>query len=125
MPADRTATGCAPESGTSPVWPPTPGSTSPSATTRPAPRSGTGSSIACSRSSRPTGEADPLTDIRTIVELIAATTTTTGLTAQAAYDPNWYPKGERSNDSDYDTIPLARHDWHGDWNYTIAQSIPR
>jgi len=28
-----------------------------------------------------------LTDIRTIVELIAATKTTTGLTVQAAYDP--------------------------------------
>ena len=67
----------------------------------------------------------PLTDIRTIVELIAATTTHTGLTVQAAYDPNWYPKGERISDADHDSIPLTRHDWHGDWNYTIAQSIPR
>ena len=32
----------------------------------------------------------PLTDIATIVQLIASTTTTTGLTVHAAYDPNWY-----------------------------------
>ncbi len=62
----------------------------------------------------------PLTDIRTIVELIAATTTTTGLTVQAAYDPNWYPTGEKITDADYAAIPLAPHDWHGEWNYDIA-----
>ena len=62
----------------------------------------------------------PLTDIRTIVELIAATTTTTGLTVQAAYDPNWYPTGERIGDRDHGSIPLTRHDWHGDWNYTLS-----
>jgi hypothetical protein len=67
----------------------------------------------------------PLTDIATIVQLIAATTTTTGLTVHAAYDPNWYPTGERISDSDYATVPLTPHDWHGEWNYTIAQSNPR
>ncbi len=67
----------------------------------------------------------PLTDIRTIVELIAATTTQTGLTVQAAYDPNWYPTGVKVSDADYATIALTPHDWHGEWNYTIAQSNPR
>jgi transposase len=62
----------------------------------------------------------PLTDIRTIVELIGATTTTTGLTVQAAYDPNWYPTGERISDADFATIPLRPHDWHGEWNYDIT-----
>jgi len=61
-----------------------------------------------------------LTDIRTIVELIAATKTKTGLTVEAAYDPNWYPTGEKITDGDYATIPLAPHDWHGEWNYDIA-----
>jgi len=64
----------------------------------------------------------PLTDIRTIVELIAATTTTTGLTVQAAYDPNWYPTGEKITDREYATIPLTPHDWHGEWNYDIARA---
>ena len=62
----------------------------------------------------------PLTDIRTIVELIAATKTKTGLTVQAAYDPNWYPTGERITDDAYAAIPLTSHDWHGEWNYDIA-----
>ena len=61
----------------------------------------------------------PLTSIRTIVELIAATTTKTGLTVQAAYDPSWYPTGVKITDAQLAAIPLTRHDWHGDWNYTI------
>ena len=61
----------------------------------------------------------PLTDIRTIVELIAATTTTTGLTVAAAYDPEWYPTGEKITDRDFAAIPLRPHDWHGEWNYDI------
>jgi transposase len=67
----------------------------------------------------------PLTDVATIVQLIAATTHQGGLTVRCAYDPNWYPTGQRINDDDYATIPITRHDWHGDWNYTIAQSNPR
>ncbi len=61
----------------------------------------------------------PQTDIRTIVELIAATTTQTGLTVQAAHDPNWYPTGVRISDDEYATTPLVPHVWHGEWNYEI------
>ena len=73
------------------------------------------------------GEGDwrgrPLTDIRTIVELIAATTTKTGLSVQAAYDPNWYPTGVKITDAELAAVPLHPHDFHGEWNYTItAQS---
>ncbi len=48
----------------------------------------------------------PLTDIRTIIELIASTTTTTGLTVQAAYDPNWYEKGIKITDAELASVPL-------------------
>ncbi len=61
----------------------------------------------------------PLTDIRTIVELITATKTTTGLAVQCAYDSNWYPRGQKISDTDLAAIPLAKHNWHGDWNYDI------
>jgi hypothetical protein len=61
-----------------------------------------------------------LTDIRTIVELIASTKTKTGLSVQCAYDPNWYPTGEKISDRDYAAIPLRPHDWHGEWNYDIV-----
>ena len=61
----------------------------------------------------------PLTDIRTVIDLIAATTTKTGLTVQATYDPNWYPTGVKIPNAGYNAIPLTPHDWHGEWNYTI------
>ena len=61
----------------------------------------------------------PLTSIRVIIELIANTTTKTGLTVQADHDPNWYPTGVTIRKAQFASIPLNRHDWHGDWNYTI------
>jgi hypothetical protein len=61
----------------------------------------------------------PLTSLRTIVDLISATSTTTGLTIQAAHDPNWYPKGVKITDRQLAELPLRPHDWHGEWNYTL------
>ena len=61
----------------------------------------------------------PLTSLRTIVELIAATTTQTGLTIRADHDPAEYLKGVKISDAELAAVPLTRHDWHGDWNYTI------
>ncbi len=62
----------------------------------------------------------PLTSIRTIIELIGATTTQTGLAVHASYDPNWYPKGVKITDTQMDALALQSHNWHGDWNYTLA-----
>ncbi len=65
----------------------------------------------------------PLVSLRTIIELISSTTTTTGLAIQAAHDPNWYPTGVQVTDAELAAVPLSPHDWHGDWNYTVnAQS---
>ena len=47
-----------------------------------------------------------LTSLRTIIELISATATTTGLTIQAGYDPNPYPKGVRISDAQLAAVPL-------------------
>ena len=62
----------------------------------------------------------PLTDIATIIELIASTTTQTGLTVQAAYDPNWYQRGIKITNTQMEQLPLCPHHWHGEWNYTIT-----
>lgn len=62
----------------------------------------------------------PLADIRTIIELISATTTQTGLTVQAAYDPTWHPKGEKISNTDFNALPLRPHHWHGEWNYDLT-----
>ena len=65
----------------------------------------------------------PLTTLRTVIELISATATTTGLTIKADYDLNWYPKGVKITDAELAAVPLEPHDFHGEWNYTInAQS---
>jgi hypothetical protein len=61
----------------------------------------------------------PLTSLRTIIELISATSTTTGLTIQAAHDPTDYPKGVKISDRQLAALPLRPHDWHGEWNYTL------
>jgi len=62
----------------------------------------------------------PLTTYRTVVELIAATTTRTGLKVQAALDTDYYPTGVKVSDAELAAVPLQRHEWHGEWNYTIA-----
>jgi len=62
----------------------------------------------------------PLRSFRTIVQLIAATSTTTGLTVRAELDENKYPKGVKISDEKLAAIQLARHSFHGDWNYTIS-----
>ena len=61
----------------------------------------------------------PLTSHEVIVNSIAATTTGTGLTVRAELDPGSYPTGTEISDAQMAAVPLARHRFHGDWNYTI------
>jgi len=67
----------------------------------------------------------PLVSYRTIIELISATTTATGLTIRAEADANHYDTGVKVSGRELATVPLTRHDFHGDWNYTIAHSNSR
>jgi hypothetical protein len=62
----------------------------------------------------------PLRSYRTIVQLIAATTTDTGLKVRAELDENKYPKGVKVSDAQLATVNLSRHSFHGDWNYTVS-----
>jgi hypothetical protein len=64
----------------------------------------------------------PLRSYRTIVQLIAATTTDTGLTVRAELDERKYPKAVKVTDDQMASIHLSRHSFHGDWNYTISPS---
>jgi hypothetical protein len=61
----------------------------------------------------------PLTSHEVIVNSIAATTTRTGLAVRAELDPGSYPTGTEISDAQMAAVPLARHRFHGDWNYTI------
>jgi hypothetical protein len=62
----------------------------------------------------------PLRSYRTIVQLIAATTTDTGLKVQAELDETKYPKGVKVSDAQLADVNISRHSFHGDWNYTIS-----
>src|SRR6266571_2590773 len=64
----------------------------------------------------------PLTSHEVIVETIAATTTTTGLTVQAALDTGTYEKGIKISDKQMKALEqrsIRRHAFHGEWNYTL------
>jgi transposase len=65
----------------------------------------------------------PLETYQTIVNLIANTTTSTGLTVRCELDPNLYPTKIKITDQQRESIPLTRHLFHGEWNYTIAPRI--
>ena len=62
----------------------------------------------------------PLRSYRTIVQLIAATTTDTGLKVRAELDERKYPKGLKVSDAQLAAVNISRHSFHGDWNYTIS-----
>ena len=61
----------------------------------------------------------PLTSHQAVVELISATTTTTGLTVTAELDTGEYPTGLRYTSKQVAALPIGKHDFHPDWNYTV------
>jgi Rhodopirellula transposase DDE domain len=64
----------------------------------------------------------PLLTHQVIVQLIASTTTRTGLTVQCRLDRGAYAKGIKVSDAEMATLNLQPAAFHGDWNYTI---LPR
>ncbi|MDQ7904612.1 ISAzo13 family transposase [Phytohabitans sp. ZYX-F-186] len=61
----------------------------------------------------------PLESHEVVVQSIAATTTRTGLRVHAELDTGQYPTGVEVSDADMAAVPIARHAFHGDWNYTL------
>jgi len=66
----------------------------------------------------------PLVSDAVILNLIAATTTATGLTVERYLDTDPYPAGQQVSDAQMATLRLARDAFHGEWNYTIAPRDP-
>jgi hypothetical protein len=64
----------------------------------------------------------PLISHQVIIDLIAATTTTTGLTVKSKIDTNIYEKGLKVSDQQMAELQLRREKFHGDWNYKL---LPR
>ena len=53
------------------------------------------------------------------VELIAATTTKTGLKVESALDTRTYEKGIKVSDAEMKTLDINGDPFHPEWNYTI------
>ena len=62
----------------------------------------------------------PLTSYQVIVDLIAATTTNTGLKVYARLDERDYPKKIKVTDQQLANVNITRRAWHPEWNYLIA-----
>lgn len=61
----------------------------------------------------------PLTSHQVVIDLIGATTTRTGLKVHAELDDSTYLTGIKISDTEMSALPLTRHSFHGDWNYSI------
>ena len=61
----------------------------------------------------------PLESLAVIVNLIAATTTKSGLTIQCQLDFNQYPKGIKVSDDELASVNIVADEFHPNWNYTI------
>ena len=71
-----------------------------------------------------TWRGKPLTSRETVVELIASTTTTTGLTVRCELDTRSYPKGIKVGDEEMKALNIKGDAFHPEWNYTISPRAP-
>jgi hypothetical protein len=66
----------------------------------------------------------PLTSRQTVIDLIASTTTRTGLTVRCELDTRTYPKGIKVSDAEMETLNIKGDTFHPEWNYTISPRVP-
>lgn len=64
--------------------------------------------------------AEPLVSREVIVELIAHTTTKSGLKIRAELDTKNYAKGIVVTNKEFAALALTRQEFHGEWNYTLT-----
>jgi transposase len=65
----------------------------------------------------------PLVDYQTIVSLIAATSTKTGLKVKARLDKRVYERGIKVSNQEFKNLNIKSHAFHGEWNYTLRPNI--
>jgi hypothetical protein len=66
----------------------------------------------------------PLVSHQVIIQLIANTTTDTGLTVACRLDDTTYEKGIKVSDAEMASLNILPANFHGDWNYTFAPRRP-
>jgi hypothetical protein len=67
----------------------------------------------------------PLTDRLAVVELIAATTTKTGLKVESTLDTRTYQKGRKVRKAEMASLDITGDPFHPEWNYTIRPRRPQ
>jgi transposase len=67
----------------------------------------------------------PLISHEVIINLIGATTTSTGLKVYARLDKRPYPKDVEVSDDELAAVNITRNPFHGDWNYRIDPAITK
>ena len=67
----------------------------------------------------------PLVSLAAIVSLIASTHSRSGLRVRSEIDRQRYSDGVTITDAQIATVRLERHEFHGDWNYTIYPASRR
>jgi hypothetical protein len=67
--------------------------------------------------------AKPLLSRQTVIDLIASTTTSTGLKVFARLDPHTYPTKIQVTDQQIRAVNLQSNEFHPEWNYTIIPSV--
>ena len=66
-----------------------------------------------------TWKGQPLLNYETVVNLIGATKTRSGLQVKAVLDTNEYETGVKVTKSQMKELRVRRHKTHPDWNYTL------
>lgn len=67
----------------------------------------------------PTWKGQPLINYETVVNLIGATKTKSGLKVKAVLDTNEYETGVKVTKLQMDALRIREHKTHPDWNYTL------
>jgi hypothetical protein len=70
-----------------------------------------------------TWRGQPLISRQTVVELIASTTTKTGLTVRCELDTRIYPKGIQVSKEEMATLNITGDAFHPEWNYTVSPRL--
>ena len=71
-----------------------------------------------------TWRGKPLTSRLAVVELIASTTTKTGLKVRCELDTRTYPKGIKVSNQEMASLNIKGEAFHPEWNYTISPRVP-
>jgi hypothetical protein len=64
----------------------------------------------------------PFESLEVIINLIAGTSTSTGLKIDAQLDERHYERGVEVTDEQLTKVNITRHSFHGEWNYTVVPS---